>query len=118
MRWSTAISSAANIPAAARGVELIAPTSGKEDGKLGLEECEFDEHNRMTKCPRGKKPLKSTFENGKGRAVFAGNVCGKCPDYERCCSSKSGNNYAITYDAKALRLRDRRRYEQTTPRRD
>ena len=45
--------------------------------------------------------------------MFAGNVCGKCPEYERCCSSKSGNNYAITYDAKALRLRDRRRYEQT-----
>jgi len=99
--------------AADRGVELIAPTTGKEDGKLGLEECVFDENNRLIKCPLNKKPLKCTFKDGKGRAVFAGNICGKCPEYEHCCSSKSGNNYVISYDARSLRLRARRLYEQT-----
>jgi hypothetical protein len=99
--------------AAEQGVELLAPASGKEKGSLGLEECEFDQNNRLVKCPLGKKPLKSTFKDGKGRAVFACNVCGKCPEYKRCCASKSGNNYVITYDARGLRLRERRLYEQS-----
>ena len=96
-----------------RGVELVAPTTGKDPEKLGPEECEFDENNRLTKCPRGRKPLKCTFKDGKGRAVFSCNTCGKCPEYGRCCSSKIGNNYVISYDARSLRLRARRLYEQT-----
>jgi len=99
--------------AAEKGVELIAPTTGKEEGKLGLKECEFDENNRLIKCPLGKKPLKSSFEEGNGRAVFACNVCGNCPEYKRCCASKSGKNYAINYETKNLRLRERRLYEKT-----
>ena len=101
------------LKAAEQGVELLAPASGKEKGSLWLEECEFDENNRLLKCPLGKKPLKSTFKDGKGRAVFACNICGKCPEYKRCCTSKSGNNYVITYDDRGLRLRERRLYEQS-----
>jgi hypothetical protein len=99
--------------AAGQGVELLAPTSGKEKGNFGLEECEFDQNDRLVKCPLGRKPLKSVFKDGKGRAVFAGNICGKCPEYKRCCSSKNGNNYVIAYDARGLRLRERRLCEQS-----
>ena len=106
------------LKAAEAGVELIAPASGKEKGGLSLEECEFDTDNRLIKCPLGKKPLKSTFKAGKGRAVFACNVCGKCPECKRCCSSKSGNNYVISYDLRALRLRKRRLNEQSEEFRD
>jgi len=101
------------VDAAKRDIELIAPTTGKEKDALGLEECKFDANNRIIECPCGRKPLKSTFKDGKGRAVFAHNICGTCPEYKRCCTSKSGNNYVITYDAKSLRLRERRLYEQT-----
>lgn len=101
------------VNAAKREVELVAPTTGKAKGTLGLEECKLDENNRIIECPQGKKPLKSTFENGKGRAVFACKTCESCPERKRCCASKSGNNYVIAYDEKSLRLHKRRQYEQT-----
>ena len=96
-----------------QGIELVAPATGKEKGSLGLEECEFDEYNRIIKCPLGKKPLKKTFKNGKGRAVFTSNCCRNCPKYKQCKASKQGNNYIIEYEEKSLRLRERRLHEQT-----
>ncbi len=96
-----------------KDVKLVAPTSGKEKGKRGLEECELDGENRIIKCPCGKKPLHKKFSEGKGRAVFAGKTCKNCPKLKQCIASKHGNNYAISYDAKSLRLRERRLHEQT-----
>ena len=64
---------------AQKGVELIAPATGKDAGKVGLEECELDSEQRIIKCPPGKLPLVKEFDGKKGRAVFAGSVCGDCP---------------------------------------
>ena len=64
---------------AQKGVELIAPATGKDAGKVGLEECELDSEQRIIKCPPGKRPLVKEFDGKKGRAVFAGSVCGDCP---------------------------------------
>ena len=101
------------INAAKKEVELLAPTTGKTEGRLGLEECEFDDDNRIIKCPRGKKPLHKKFDGQKGRAVFFSKTCKDCPKFKQCIASKQGNNYAITYEVKSLRLRDRRLYEKT-----
>jgi hypothetical protein len=96
-----------------KDVELVAPTTGKEKGKLGLEECELDDENRIIKCPRAKKPLHKKFSGDKGRALFASKTCKNCPKLKQCIASKHGNNYVISYDARSLRLRERRLYEQT-----
>lgn len=96
-----------------KNVELIAPALGKDAGKIGLEECELDSEQRIVKCPLGKHPLAKTFDGEKGRAVFAENICGNCPKLKQCSSSKSGKNYAITYDSRSLRLRERRLHEKT-----
>ncbi len=101
------------VNAAANGVELLAPTKGKEYNKLGLEECEFDSKNRIIKCPCGKLPLHKNFDGTKGRAVFSLKTCGNCPDVKRCIANKQGNNYVIKYDTKRLRLRERRLYEKS-----
>jgi hypothetical protein len=101
------------VHSAKENVELVAPASGKDADKLGLEECEFDDQNRIIKCPRGKKPLHKKFNGEKGRAVFASKTCKNCPKLKQCIASKQGNNYVITYGAKSLRLRERRLYEQT-----
>jgi hypothetical protein len=101
------------VTSAQKGVQLIAPATGKDAGKVGLEECELDSEQRIIKCPRGRHPLSKKFDGEKGRAVFAADVCGNCPMLKQCSSSKSGNNYVITYDAKSLRLRERRLHEKT-----
>jgi hypothetical protein len=98
---------------AGKGIELISPTTGKDSKKVGLEECELDDENRIIRCPCGRHPLQKRYANGKGRAVFAGSVCGNCPMLERCSASRQGGNYVIAYDAKSLRLRERRLYEKT-----
>ena len=96
-----------------RGVDLIAPATGKDTKKVGLEECVLDDEFRILECPCGKRPLYKKYDGEKGRAVFAGNVCAKCPAFNRCSASKQGGNYVISYDAKSLRLCERRLYEKT-----
>jgi hypothetical protein len=53
-----------------QGVELFSPTSDKDADKIGLEECELDENNRIIRCPLGKKTLKKAFKNGVDNLFF------------------------------------------------
>ena len=101
--------------AADAGVKLVAPTTGKNPERFGLEDFHIDELNRVVKCPCGKSPLKKQYGvfSGKGRVVFASSCCGDCPHRTKCPVSKSGNNYSLDYDARSLRLRTRRIHEGT-----
>ena len=94
-------------------IELIAPTTGKDKKKVGLEECTLDDQQRVITCPCGKRPMQKRYIEGKGRAVFAGSTCRKCPMLKQCSASKQGHNYTIIYDARSLRLRERRLHEKT-----
>lgn len=100
---------------ATAGVKLVAPTTGKNPERFGLEDFCIDELNRVVKCPCGKSPLKKQYEvfKSKGRVVFASSCCGDCPHRTKCPVSKSGNNYSLDYDARSLRLRARRIHEAT-----
>ena len=98
---------------AERNVELIAPTTGKDKKKVGLEECTLDDQQRVITCPCGKKPMLKRYIGEKGRAVFPASTCQKCPLLKRCSASKQGQNYTIIYDARSLRLRERRLHEKT-----
>ena len=97
---------------AERNVELIAPTIGKDKKKVGLEECTLDDQQRVITCPCGKKPMLKRYIGEKGRAVFPASTCQKCPLLKQCSASKQGN-YTIIYDARSLRLRERRIHEKT-----
>ena len=101
------------VTSAQKDVKLIAPATGKDAGNVGLEECELDSEQRIIKCPLGRHPLFKKFDGEKGRAVFAADVCGSCRMLKQCSSSKNGKNYVITYDARSLRLRERRLHEKT-----
>jgi len=94
-------------------IELFAPTTGKDKKKVGLEECTLDDQQRVIKCPCGKKPMLKRYIGEKGRAVFPASTCQKCPLLKQCSASKQGHNYTIIYDARSLRLRERRLHEQT-----
>lgn len=94
-------------------IELIAPTTGKDKKKVGLEECTLDDQQRVITCPYGKRPIQKRYIEGKGRAVFPASTCRKCPLLKQCSASKQGHNYTISYDARSLRLRERRRHEKT-----
>ena len=101
------------ISAAGEDVKLVAPATGSKDGKFGLEDFTFDDKKRIVKCPCGHAPMSKKFDGTSGTAVFYANVCGACPKLNNCPSSKSGNNYVVKYDAKKLRLKDRRIFEKT-----
>jgi hypothetical protein len=96
-----------------QGIDLISPSTGKDKEKVGLEECQLDDANRIIRGPRGCKPLSKKYAGGKGRAVFAASTCAGCTLLKRCSASKQGQNYVIAYDARSLRLRTRRLHEQT-----
>lgn len=99
---------------AENGVDLLAPAPPKVEGKVGLDECEFDETQKLVKCPAGNKPLKKEFIHGKGRAVFHKNVCEKCPMKDQCRAKKQGKqNYVFSYTDADLRTIKRRKFEAT-----
>ena len=102
------------VNAANDGIELIAPAPHQPEGKVGLEECKWDEEDRIVECPAGKKPIVKSFKNGRGRAVFHNNVCGNCPLKDQCGSRKKGKyNREFKYAAADLRSMRRRQREAT-----
>ena len=95
-------------------VELVAPAPHQPKDKVGLDECEFDADSRMITCPAGRRPMFSEFKNGRGRAVFHLNACGKCPLQGQCRSSKCGKqNRDFRYKLSDLRSMARRKIEAT-----
>lgn len=95
-------------------VSLLAPAPPKPAEKIGLDECEFDENQKLVKCPVGNKPMKKEFIHGKGRAVFHKKGCEKCPLKDQCRARKQGKqNYVFSYTDADLRTGKRRKFEAT-----
>lgn len=102
------------VMSAEKSVKLIAPAPPKPEGKVGLDECAFDDENKLIACPAGKKPMFKSFKNGKGRAVFFKSVCDQCPLKDKCRSQKCGRqNREFQYSQADLRTRKRRQKEST-----
>lgn len=102
------------VNAAKDGIELIAPAPHQPEGKVGLDECNWDEQNRIVECPAGKKPILKSFKNGKGRALFFQSVCDECPLKDKCRSRKCGKqNREFRYSDADLRSMQRRKFEAT-----
>ena len=65
--------------------------TGKKDIKeTNLDQFEFEENNRITKCPAGNKPVKSKYSESKNMvyADFDKETCMQCPYYEKCAVQK------------------------------
>ena len=102
------------VNAAKDGIELIAPAPHQPEGKVGLDECKWDEQNLIVECPAGRKPIFKSFKNGKGRAVFFQSVCDDCPLKDKCRSRKCGKqNREFRYSDADLRSMQRRKIEST-----
>lgn len=100
--------------AAKDGIELIAPAPHQPEGKVGLDECKWDDQNRIVECPAGKHPMVKSFKNGRGKAIFHNNSCGNCPLKEQCRSRKNGKyNRFFEYTSADLRSMQRRQREST-----
>ena len=102
------------VNAAKDGIELISPAPHQPEGKVGLDECKWDEEDRIVECPAGKRPMFKEFKNGKGRAVFFKSVCDECPLKDQCRSKKKGKyNREFKYTDADLRSMRRRKREAT-----
>lgn len=96
------------------GIDAVIPAPPKPTGKVGIDECKFDDDNRMSECPAGNHPMFREYKAGRGRAVFHKNVCEKCPLRDKCRSQKRGKqNYIFQYTDADLRTRLRRQKEAT-----
>ena len=97
-----------------KGVELIAPTTkgGKAGKSIGLEDFEFDEKGRVTKCPHGEKPERVRLRK-RFSVYFDVDNCKNCPHMEDCPIKPGGKHYYLRYTHKDYRLAERRAREKT-----
>jgi len=100
------------------GVELVAPAmpGGKKEGKLGLDDFEFDEAGEVKRCPAGHSPVKKKTNHKKGRhsVAFDSTHCADCPHASNCPAKPGKKNHRyLRYTDKELRLALRRQIERT-----
>ena len=50
-------------------IELIAPAPHQPEEKVGLDECKWDDHDRIVECPAGKHLMVKSFKNGREKAI-------------------------------------------------
>jgi len=107
--------------AAAKGVEIIAPTKGSAPtNALSLSDFEFDEKTHfVTRCPEDHKPQRVQQTRKKNViAKFNKEMCTVCPRHDTC-PVKIGKKAAyLRYNDKHVRLARRRAYEETKEFRD
>ena len=102
--------------AAAKGVEVVAPLAGHAPSDdTNLSNFTFDETTHfVTRCPEGHKP--DTVRRTRTKRIqarFNKNICCTCPRITNCPIQLGKKASYLRYDDKALRLSQRRVYEQT-----
>lgn len=98
-----------------KGVDLIAPTKdNQKDLFCTLTDFEFSDNGAVLSCPENCQPAKISHKKGKFSIAFAAETCSDCPRLNHCPvkSGKKDLRY-IRYDAKKVRLAQRRAYERT-----
>jgi len=98
-------------------VTIVAPDQtpkGKLQGKLTLEDFELDEAGRITLCPGGATPVKTSVADQKLEALFDGEQCTACPLLNRCPAAAVGRHAArFQYTPERVKHRARRLAEQS-----
>jgi len=99
-------------------MELVSPVSGKTPGGEAMTIGDFDVDDgteEVQTCPAGHTPISSEHdpETGKSRTEMPPDVCGDCPDKERCPVKQTRTGCHFEHTAKQRRLDQRRRTEAT-----
>lgn len=96
------------------GVELVSPCMGSPaKGQCSFADFTFSDKAEAVACPQGHAPLKTKETKGRFTAIFASEVCTACPFKDDCPVKAGKKGYYLRYEQKALRLADRRAFEQS-----
>lgn len=95
-------------------VEIISPVMGKNKKEgYHISEFEFFKKSRISKCPKGNKPLFNK-KNMKGYSSgFEIKICEACSMVDKCCTQKGKNYYYLRYTKKSIRTAMRRKKEKS-----
>lgn len=107
--------------AAARGVELVGPTSPGSGGAQDVDQLNIDDFNideeseEVLCCPAGHRPESSVHDKptAKTRTIMPESACGPCEYFNECPIKKRRDGYQLDHTAKERRLAGRRREEST-----
>jgi hypothetical protein len=96
------------------GVDLVAPTMGKEKKKsLSLADFPQDEKGNIIACPRGHAPVKRSQSKKNVSIGFDSVHCNVCPLQSQCSVDKGKKRHYLRFTLKALRVAGRRAEERT-----
>jgi len=95
------------------GVEVISPAKGNKEEGITLSDFEVNEKGDVVSCPQGHVPVRTKTKRTRHTVAFDSRYCGTCPFHETCPVKQGTKNRYLRYTNKAMRLAQRRAYEQT-----
>ena len=96
------------------GVEVVTPVMGKlGEGNVPLTEFTMNSVNEITSCPEGCTPLKTRSKEDNHTALFSKKTCRSCSRKKTCPTLPGKKGRYLRYDDKAIRLAQRRAWEDT-----
>jgi hypothetical protein len=95
------------------GVEVISPAKGAKEEGISLSDFKVNEKGDIVSCPQGYTPVRTKTKKTRHTVAFDSQKCCTCP-FKKTCPVKQGKKYHyLRYTNKAMRLAQRRAYEQT-----
>ena len=101
------------------GVEVISPVMGKlGENSVPLTAFTMNSENEITSCPEGCAPVKTRSKDDNHTALFSKKTCRSCSRKKGCPTMPGKKGRYLRYDDKAIRLAQRRAWEDTLEFRD
>jgi hypothetical protein len=104
--------------AEALGVEIISPVKGTGPNASSLTEFTMNSESEVTSCPAGCAPEHTENRNDKYTAFFSKRTCRGCFRKKTCPTKPVKKGRSLRYDDNAIRLAQRRVYEESPEFRD
>lgn len=105
--------------AKAMGVEIVTPVMGKlAEDTVPLTQFTMNSEHEITSCPEGCKPEKTRSKDDNHTALFSKKSCRGCSRKKACPTMPGKKGRYLRYDDKAIRLAQRRVWEDTPEFRD
>jgi hypothetical protein len=96
------------------GVEIVSPVMGKlGEDSVPLTAFTMNSENEITSCPEGCAPLKTRSKDDNHTALFSKKMCNSCSRKKTCPTMPGKKGRYLRYDDKAIRLAQRRAWEDT-----
>jgi len=95
------------------GVEVISPAKGAKEEGITLSDFKVNEKGDVVSCPQGHVPVRRKTKKTRHTVAFDSQYCSTCPFQETCLVKQGTKYHYLRYTNKAMRLAQRRAYEQT-----